>query len=805
MKYSANIPSRMTWHRDFRFAFRSLRNNPGFVLVALLTLSLGIGANTAMFSIVKAELLAPLPYPDSDRIVTFRRKGPAPNSLVSGPNFEFWKRDLTGVQELAAHEYAEFNLMGGGSPLRATAFRVTPGFFDAMGTQPLLGRSLGRQLPEDTRIAVLGYPLYRDQFGLDVGILGKTIRLDEQPYRIVGVMPPGFEFPTRAQLWIPWDVSKEFWVHMPKIDLVSVVARLAEGRGIDDVQTELDALSKRLLQSDARLEGHAYARIITLHEDAEGRLRTPLAVLMCGVVFLLLVGCVNLTNLMHARGLKRRQSMAIRMALGAGRSRVVALVVFESLLVSIVGALLALVIAYGGMRLLLAIVPAHVLPRLGEARVDWMVVAFALLTAVVSALLFGLQPAFSSTRHSLMSAIRNRGTIRDKGGTGPQHTLVIAQIALTTILVLGSAFLIRSYMKLVGVNLGFETDNCLTAQTVLSGNAYASEDQKISYQTTAMEALEGLPGVRQVGTTNNLAFGTWSSTVRGVQVEGRPVADDRERTSSDFAVVGGDFFRAMGIPVIEGRVFASHDGPTVMPTVVIDERAASRFFPEDNPLGQRLLLLNKWRTIIGVVGSVRRRGPMRPAEPMTYLPFAQHPQELVIFVVKTRQDPSALSHSVTDALQRIDRRQPISAIRTMDDYFSNSVSRNRFNGMLMSLFGVCALITAGLGLFGLIQFRANQQVRAIAIRMALGARRNEVLMMLLRQGLGIIVIGLASGIAAFLALSGFLSGMLFGTSPLDPTSYVLVSVLLILVGFVAGTPPAIRSMRVNPSQLLKSE
>jgi len=800
------FPLLESFFQDVRHGFRSLLRTPGFAIAAVSMLALGIGANTAMFSVVKAVLLNPLPYADAGKLVWV--------GSMSFPNFDDLRNEQTSLVKLAAWDYAELNLTGGSTPLRVTTARFMPSFFEVVASQPFIGRPIRS---DDEHIAkeesaVLSYGIWQRAFGGDAEIVGRRILLDDEPYTIRGVMPLGFGFPGNKDIWIPWDVKAERWAGRREVVRLRVIARLASNVTVAEAQKEIDLIWQRLAKEYPETRDAREPKIVTEFEITVGEVEVPLLLLMGTVVLVLLIVCANLAGLLLSRGIYRQKELILRSALGAGRARMTRQLLTETLIMCLPGCGLGLILAYGSVGLLIHLFPLggflRGLPRLEQARIDPIVLGFALAMTTVAMLASGLFPAFRHSKPNLQAGLKDGAyaTTASERGMRVGNTLVIVQAALSVLLVVGAVLVLKSYMKIVRVDLGFQTENRMTAQTVLSQRRYPSNNAKTHYYVETVDRLKGLPGVLDVAATSNLVFTNLGFFTRSLVVEGRQSAEEQRGPDASWISVSSNFFDVQGIPILRGRSFDTEDSAHSELVTIINRELEKLLFPEGAALGKRIRLFDEWRTIVGIAEGVRTNGPLRGGKGRTiYVPYSQYPTDRITWILKTAVPPESLAGPLRDELHAIDPEQPVYRIETLDHYFLQSVSRNRLNSLLMGFFGFSGLAIACLGLYSIVAFRVSQRIHEVGIRMALGADRGDIFGMVVKHGMVLVVLGVIIGDLAALGLTRFLSSMLFEVDALDTATFIFAVILFLLVGFIACAMPAARAVRLDPTTALRHE
>jgi putative ABC transport system permease protein len=804
--------------QNLRFALRTLARSPGFTAVALATLALGIGANTAIFSVVDAVLLRPLPYPEPSRLVGVFQTLPRQNVSRTGISYLNYA-DLAGrsrsFRPLGAIRMHDYTLTGKGEPELVVGGTVTANVFGILQVRPLLGRVL---TPEDDPpgappVAVLGERLWRERFGSDPQIVGKPVYLDKQPATVVGVLPAVFKTPPGyppAQLWLPLTHDPVFNDLRQKRGghYLTVVGRLAPGVTIDGARAELATISAALGRQYPKENEGWGVTVLPLAESLVGGVRTALTVLLAAVALVFLIACANIANLLLARGSGRAREVAIRTALGAGRARLLRQFLIECLLLGLAGGALGVGLALAGMRGLRAWLPAD-LPRVDEIGIDGRVLLFSLAASLAAAVLFGLAPAWQASGYALSEALRegSAGAGESGGKRRLRHLLVVGETALSFVLLIGAGLLGQSFLKLQRVDLGFRPAHVLTAGLSLPRSQYSAPEQWIGFYRELVDRLAGEPEVEGAAAALPLPL-SGSGLNFGFQIEGRTQEGSGSDLTANYTAVTPDYFRILGVPLERGRLFAASDTIASPKVCVISATFARRFFPGESPVGRRLLFGFKEsvaREIVGVVADVKRDGLAAPSRPEVYVPFLQDPWWASYIAVRTTGDPERLSAAVRRDIRALDPTLPIADIQPMTRFVEDSVAQPRLRAALLALFGATALMLAVLGVYGVISYNVGRRTREVGIRMALGAQRRDVLELVLRQGLGLTAVGLAAGLAAALLLTRPLTSLLFGIEPLDPTTYGSVAAILLLASLAACWIPARRATRVDPIRTLRYE
>jgi putative ABC transport system permease protein len=802
---------------DFVYAVRGLRKRPLFKAAAVLTLALGIGANSAIFTVVNAVLLRPLPYPAPDRLMMLWTYNPRQgyNKDVSAyPNFDDWRRRSTSFAGMSAYFYANFTLTEAGDPAQIQGAIVTPGFFETLGVGPALGRTFAAAdgAAGAGNAAILSHGLWQTRFGGDPSIVGRTIVLNSVSYEVRGVMPASFAHPETAVVWTPLAPSERLapLLQSRTAYWLQVIGRLKPGIDRRAAQSEMDTITSALERQYPEANAGIAARLVPMHEEIVGDVRQPLLILFGTAALVLLIACANVANLLLARAASRQRELAIRAALGAGRRRLIAQLLTESLVLAAVGGAAGLLLAAWGIQALPSLAPSN-LPRLTGVRIDTAVILYTSLAAVVTGLVFGAAPALQSASATAGEFLKERGRTESQGTRGRRlrAALAVAEIAVALVLVIGAGLLVRSVVATNKVDLGFDARGILAVRVELPRARYPQDAQVAAFFNDLASRLSALPGVQSVGLGTSIVRAPQSSTL---SVEGRPVQDPTVRNLSvPYDSVTPEFFTTLRIPLRRGRLFTSADRPGTERVVMVNESLARRFFPSEEPLGKRVTYDDptseqaRWLTIVGLVADTRRGGVDRQPRAELYYPLAQVPDRRMYALVRTSADPLALVRPAQAQVWAIDANQPTASIRSVEAILADAQANRRFTTLLLGLFSIVALALAAIGTYGVIAYSTAQRVQEIGIRMALGASRTNVLTSVLKEAVTIGVIGLVLGIAASLALTRFLSGLLFGVGARDPFTFVALPLGLLLVAVAAALIPATRAVRVNPLVALRGD
>jgi putative ABC transport system permease protein len=801
--------------QDFRYALRQLQKSPGFAFAAVLTLALGIGANTAIFSVINTTLLQPLPYKNADALVkiwgTNLKKG-VDVDLLSAAEIQDLRNQSTSFVDIGSSTDQVYNLTNAGDPESIPGYELSANFFDLLGVNPILGRSFSRG--EDTagreHVVVLAYQLWKRRFNGDHGIVGKTITLNNEPFTVIGVMPADFYYPVRDnQLWTPLVVPPGTAADR-SLRFLRVLARLKPSVSLPQAQTEIATIAGRIAAEHADTNAGQGALVVSLKGEATRDIRPALLTLMGAVGFVLLIACANVANLLLTRSAKRRGELAVRAALGASRSRLVRQFLTESILLSLLGGSLGVLLASFSVNGLVRMFPPTIsnlnIPRVESIPIDLRVLGFALLVSIVTAVLFGTVPALAvrlSLHEHLQEAGRGSRGLRSGAYRG---LLVTSEIALTLMLLIGAGLLMRSFDDLVSTDLGFNPKGVLTFRIILPETRYASEVQQRVFGEQILERVKALPGVRSAGAVTFLPLSGWYG-VRTFTIAGRSAGNAGSNPPLSWSAANPGYFRTMGITTIKGRGFDERDTSASPPIMVISESTARKYWPNADPLGaQATLKFEKVpRTVVGVVGDVRQFGAVSAPTPQVYVPFQQAPASLICFAVRTDSNPISLATAVERAVWAVDKDQPVSYVISMDQLVSESIAPQRILMFLVIAFGGLALAMASVGVYSVMAYSVVQRTQEIGIRLALGAGQPEVLRFVLMRGIAFTATGVGLGVAGALALTRFLQSMLYGIGSTDLLTFMTASVVLSAMALFASYIPARRAAKVDPMVALRYE
>jgi len=816
--------------QDLRYGARMLLKKPGFTLIAVITLALGIGANTAIFSVVNAVLLRPLPYDEADRLVHLRERHPQYEEMsISYPNFTDWRARNRVFESIGVYNFGSYNLTGGGEPERLQAAQGSADLFAALRVRAALGRVFTNEedKPGGAPVVVLSHDLWQRRFGGDPNILNQSLTLNDRPYTVIGVLPPTFRIERRVALWVPVGQlsAQPSWQERGNHPGLRGVARLKAGVTLEQARADLDAIAAQLEEQYPNSNKHVRTRIIPLLENYVRDVRQALWILLGAVGLVLLIACANVANLLLARAATRQREMAVRAALGARPWRVVRQMLTESLLLAVVGGAMGLLLAQWGVELILAFGKDSI-PRADEIGLDNRVLVFTLAVSALTGVIFGLAPALQSSRADVQEALKET----TRGATGGRHrlrqALVVAEVALTLVLLIGAGLLIRSFYRLQQVNPGFVDEHVLSFSVSLPERKYPDERQWLDFHQQVAQKLRALPGVGEVSVTSRVPMSEndWQS---GFRIAGQPSPPPGQGPSMEITVAGPDYFRALGIPLLRGRYFTEQDNRSNLSgerlrgldqrqrvraglkTIIIDEEFARRHWPNEDPLGKQIL----WGgpndpplTIVGVVGRVKLYRPDEPAGfVQSYLPFLEMPDNHMSFVVKTTLDPEQMIAAARQQVQAVDPSQPIYDAKTLTQLRAESIAPQRLNLSLLGSFAVVAVALAVVGIYGVMSYAVEQRTREIGLRVALGAQTRDVLRLVVGQAMRLALIGVALGLVGAVALTRLMANLLFGVGATDPGTFTVVALLLASVALMACWFPARRAAKVDPMVALRCE
>jgi len=822
-----------TLWQDLRYGVRMLMKNPGFTTIVILTLALGIGANTAIFSVVNAVLLNPFAYPEAERIMflsSSRLSEPNSSNAISYPNFLDWQQQQTTFSHLAAARNRTFNLTGVADPMRVKTAIISPEAFPLLGVAPQLGRVFTAQdnQLDAARTVVLSHVFWQKQFAGEANVIGRQLLLDDQAYTVIGVMPPRFKF-WAGEVWVPFGLfaDEDFAKARSGVVSINALGRLQPGVALEQARAEFNVIAAWLAAQYPEANQGSGVRIVPWSESVGRNIRPTLLMLMGAVSFVLLIACANVSSLLLTRTVSREKELAIRAALGAGRGRLMRQLLLESLPLAALASLVGWLLANWGLKLILAWLPNDLLPAEASVRLDARVLLFALGLTLVTTLLCGLLPALFFSQSRVNESLKDGScfSLADAGGQRMRGVLVVLEVALSVVLLVGAGLLIKSFIRLQQAELGFKTESLLTVDISLSQKKYPQARQIEAFFNRALEQLKALPGVEAAATMNGGPFSNWGAGMPLIR-EGHSYSREEMRgRGCGFVVTQGDFLAALGLPLVSGRNFTAQDTSSAPPVVILNQAAADKFFPGENALGQRIKLglpdnllppdappteKSDWLTVIGIVKNHQPVALGLPYFPGAFLPLAQAPPKPTLlnaetFMLRTAQDPAMLMSAVRQRLRELDPDQPIMRIATVEARISDSLKPQRFNTTLMSLFAALALTLAVVGLYGILAYTVVQRAHEIGIRLALGAQSGNIIAMVMKQGLSLTLLGLMLGLAGAAVLTRLLERLLHGVSVTDAPTFIAISLLLLAVALLACWIPARRATKVDPMIALRCE
>ncbi len=815
----------LVWH-DLRYGARTLIKTPGFTLVAVFTLALGIGANTIIFSVVDRVLLRPLNYVNPDQLVMIweqnLKKGWS-RSHASFANLLDYKDTAESV-EIAGFTDTSFNLTGGEQPERVSGLRVSANLFSVLGVNPLLGRWFTPQedKPGADRVLILSYGLWQRSFGGNPNLLNQTVHLNGQSYTVVGVMPPSFQFPpsfsvtvsaaeetiANANLWVPLTTDNVPLVR--DIRIFKMIGRLKPGVTAQQAQEEINAIAKRLDKeypdANAGIESH----VIPLHEQVTGDVRRALYVLMGAVGLVLLMACANVANLLLAKATNRKREIAIRSALGANRFRLLRQLLIESALLGLLGGLLGLVVAIIGLKVLKGFVTVNI-PQAKDLTFSSSALLFAFAVSLLTSLVFGLVPAIHASKSRIGESLKEggRSSWDSSANNRLRSSIVIAQVTLAVVLLTASGLLIRSFVRLRHINPGFNPENLLTLEIELPETSYSTGEQQRAFQQQLLQRIQLIPGVVHASTVDYLPF-SGNAFNSSFTIEGRPIPVVTERPRAFYRVISADYFSTMGISLQRGKQFNDGDSADAQGVAIINAAAARKYWPNEDPLGKRIKRgrpesANPWVSIVGIVGSAKQLALGEDTQPEIYLPYLQNTTRNLTLVARTAPDPQMVARAIRTELSAAEKGLPVSGMKLMDELISNSLAQPRFNVILLTVFAGFALILTALGVYGVVSYSVRLRTHDIGIRIAVGARPRDILRYVVGEALLLTLIGLAIGIVAAVAVTRMMRGLLYGISPTDALTLTTTSLLLLAMALIASYIPALRAMRIDPMVTLRYE
>lgn len=807
--------------RDLRYGLRMLSKNPGATLVAVIALAFGIGANSAIFSVVNAVLLRPLRYKDPERLVVIWETKLSKGILqerVSPPDYRDWLEQSRAFDQIGALRSQPSVLTGGALPERVETALISPGVFDLLGVKAAQGRAFlpDESQPGHNRVAVLSHGLWQRRFGGDSSVLGKSITVDGNSYTIVGIAPPDFRLlDTPSELWMPYTLdNKEENSNQRGFRTLRVIAHLKPGVSREQAQGDIASVAARIEQQFPDTNAGWSAKIIPLRDQLLGDIRPTLWMLAAAVVFVLMIACANVANLLLARAGSREKEIALRTALGANPGRLARQLLTESVLLALASGALGLLLAMWSVSILQKFGPAS-LPRMSEIVIDWPVLAFTFAVSVLTGVVFGLAPALASIRADLNSILKTggRGNTSGRGRARLRNALVVCEIASCVVLLAGAGLLIQSFVRLQNVNPGFRPDHVLTMQLALPETRYSEWKVALFYKQL-LESLQALPGVQFAGIARNLPLSGADASLN-FTVENRPVEASANQPRAKYRAASADYFKAMGIPLVKGRYFERTDGEKTAGVVLINNTMARRFWPNEDPIGKRIKAGfddSQWCTIAGIIGDVKHTGLDADVNAEMYYQYLQVPPALMSFVegtmtlvLRTNADPGSTTAAARNEVRKLDGDLAVFNVKTMDDLVAGSLARPRFRTMLLGVFAGVALMLAAIGLYGVIAYSVTQRINETGVRMALGAQKSDVLKLIVGHGAQLAGIGIGLGLAIALGLMRVMSKLLFGVNATDPLTFGVTAALIFVVALAASTIPALRAIRVDPVVALRCE
>ena len=809
--------------RNIKFALRQLWKSPGFAIVAVLIFALGIGANTAIFSVVNGVLLEPLPFRNPDRLVQLWHTPPQSSFpginrfAISAANFLDWQKQNHVFEEMTLYSFRGFDLSGAGKPESLRSGAVTSSFFSVLGVQPLYGRvfTADEDQPGRNHVAILTYRYWKQRYGADPGVIGRTMNLDGTAYQIVGVMGPRMTRPDFAQIWTPLGLTPQEAAVRGEHHYLAM-ARLKPGITLAQAQNEMNTISHRLeIQYPADDKGWG-AEVISLRDSLVGDVRPALLMMLGAVGFVLLIACANVANLMLGRAFARRKEIAIRTALGASRAGVIRLLVVECLIVALAGGALGLFTAHFGIDLLIKFF-ADKLPRMGDIGLNGTVLLFALVLSIVTGLLSGLLPGIALTRGDINEALKQGlgRTDADAGSGLTRSALVTIEVALSLVLLVGAGLMVRSLWTLQATDPGFDVHNVLTASLEVPRKQFTAPEQETQFLSSALERIRAVPGVESAATIDDLPLEGGSN--QPVAISGRPVQPMSEQPEVSVRVVSPDYFQTMKIPLLAGRDFTWGDKPDAAAVVIISKSMANQFWPHDNPIGQHLKLTfypDRERTVVGVVGDVKQNGLDTTSGIATlYWPAAQvgagfdgpwRPYGLSL-AIRTSVPPLTLTKAITSAVAQVNGSIPVDNVLTLEDLVGGTLTRNKFNMELLAIFGALAVLLCSIGIYSVLAYSVRRRIRDIGLRLAFGASLSDVARLVILEGMKPTLAGIALGLVGAFAMGRVVSSLIYGISARDLTTFLCVTFLLVFIAFTASLLPALRATRVDPLTVLRDE
>jgi putative ABC transport system permease protein len=809
-----------TFWQDLRYGARMLVKSPVFTIVAVIALALGIGASTAIFSVVNAVLLRALPYQEAERLVAvweYNRVRDRHQNSISAANFLDWQEQNSVFDDLAGYTDGNINLVDEGEPEQITVQYATSNLFSVLGVQPIQGRAF---LPDDgkpdqPKIVILSHGLWQRRFASDPGIIGRKLQMNGTETEVVGVLPANFKWFIKngslvgkpAEAWMPFYLGEDFRVRRGRF--MAAVARLKPNVTLAQAQTEMDIIGARLEEQYKGFNSGWGVEVIALREQLTGDVKPALLILFGAVGFVLLIACANVANLLLSRAASRQKEIALRSALGAGRWRIVRQLLTESLLLALLGGTLGLVLALWGTEALVSLSPPQILD-LREVTINPAVLVFSLAVSLLTGVIFGLVPAFEASRLNLTEALKEGG--KNLGGSRRSNRLrgafVVAEVALSLVLLIGAGLLLQSFFRLQKVDPGFHSQNLLTMNLQLPQSRYREDRQRIDFFKRAVEQLQALPGVESAGAVSFLPFARPTAGTR-FSIEGQPKPEAGQEPTTSVCVTDANYFDTLKIPLRRGRIYNQAEATEMRHVVLINEALARRYFPDEDPIGKRLTINmkneNSPTEIIGIVGDAKQESLEAEVRPTVYWPHPELAYNFMTLVVRTQNDAAGIAPAAREIIRGLDNQQPIAEMRTMESLLATSMARARFNTLLLGIFALVALILAGIGIYGVMSYTVSQRTHEIGIRLALGAKAADVLRFVVGQGMRLAGLGLCLGLVAAFALTRLMKTLLFEVSATDLTTFVVISLFLAVVALLACLLPARRATRTDPMIALRYE
>ncbi|HSE24266.1 MAG TPA: ABC transporter permease, partial [Pyrinomonadaceae bacterium] len=788
--------------QDLQYGVRMLFKKPSFTAVVVLTLAMSISATTIVFSIVNALLLNPLPYRNPDQLINVWGVFKSNNKAhASAANFRDWQERNNSFQSLAAYDMQKFNLTGGDRPQAVDAAIISANLLPLLGLQPARGRSFQGEdeQPANNHVAIISDGLWQRRFGADAGAIGKPLLLDGESYIVIGIMPPGFSFPEKIDLWLPLSFVPEELADRGYNHLI-VVGRLKPGVHLRQAQAEMSALADEQARQYPNENAGRGIALITFQENLVGDIRMAVWILSGAVFLVVLIACANIANLLLARATTRQKDIAIRIGLGASRRRLIRSLLIENLLLSLLGGMVGLIFAYGGLQILTTLGPASI-PRLSDVTIDGRVLAFTVVVSLMTGIIFGLQPALQSTKIEINEWLKEgqRSSSDGAGRKRARNWLVVTEVALALILAVSAGLLIKSFLLLWQVEPGFNPHRVLTMAISPSPPKYNTRADLAALSLRLVQQLQSTPGVEAVGIVNQLPF-SGRSLGLNFTVVGHPAARPEDTASANYRLVSPGYLKAMGIPLKRGRDFNEDDKLESRRVALINETLAKHYFPDEEPIGKQLNIEGQQspREIVGIIGDVKQIKLDAEGKSEIYVPFLQFSVPAMNIVVRTKTDPGSMTSAVLHQISQVDPDQPVFQLKTMDQYLAESMAQRRLSTILLGAFAAVALVLAAVGVYSVMSYLVGQRTHEIGIRMALGAKQLDILKLVVGQGMWLTLLGIAFGVAAALFLTRIMTSLLYGVSAIDPLTFIGISLLLVVVALLACLIPARRAIKVDP-------